>query len=94
MQSLDHLSEYLTVHPDSHEALTMVETLIFETTKQSLLKLWSGFNRETSLYIAHPYDSSQYLTVHGALGISIADMTDAYALNTAVARMCTGPGSS
>ena len=93
MQSLDFLRERLTVQPESKDALKILETLIADTTKQSLLEQTVGFNPETGRYISSIQDASKYLAAHGAAGISIGDMKEAHALNTVVERMCKPPGS-
>jgi hypothetical protein len=61
--------------------------------KQSLLETLPGFNAETRVYAGHIRDASRWVAENGEPGISINDMKEAHALNTAVERMCTGPRS-
>jgi hypothetical protein len=93
MKALDQLWGHLKVQPDSNGALKIVQSLISDTMKQALLEALPAFNAETCVYGGHGHirDASRWVAENGDAGISINDMKEAHALNTAVERMCTGP---
>jgi hypothetical protein len=93
MKALDQLRGHLKVQPDSSGTLKMVQSLISDTTKQSLLETLPGFNEQTRVYAGRIRDASAWVAENGDAGISISDMKEAHALNSAVERMCTGSRS-
>jgi hypothetical protein len=94
MKTLDQLRGHLKAQPDdANGALKIVQSLISDTMKQSLLETLPGFNAETCVYAGHISDASRWVAENRDPGISIkdSDMKEAHTLNTAVERMCTGP---